>query len=242
MEKRCVRSSDRIITAGHLLAQYWKEQTGKEVHFIPNGVDLNVFRVEEGEKKGTGATNLGYIGTLSAFWIDMDLILKSIHALLERGFNLRLIVAGEGRQQDDMESVRELIRKYDLFRHVDLLGALAHDKLPSVLKDCHIGLALSPENLLRRYAFPLKVIEYMAMGLPVIGNRDTETGRIIDYYQTGLSIDPTADAFSRALVRLIEDKPFAEKCRMNGLTGARDFDLNKLAVRRYEAIVKGLMT
>jgi glycosyltransferase involved in cell wall biosynthesis len=236
MEKFCIRASDLVIAVGHLLAEYWEKEIGRDVLVIPNGVDLKYFKPGDVTRE-EDTIRLVYVGNLSARWVELDLVLRSMEIILEKGSDIRLVVAGTGRK-DYLDRIDVRIKEYDLVKHVEFLGVVEHEKLPLVLGSCHIGLAVAPENILRRYAFPLKIVEYMAMGLPVIGNRGTESGRVIEYYEAGVSLNPVIGEMCEALSRLVGDRDFYERCRANAIAGARDFDLEKIAEQRRNEIVR----
>jgi glycosyltransferase involved in cell wall biosynthesis len=236
MEKYCIMSADLVIAVGHLLAEFWRKDTGKEILVIPNGVDTKKFRGIERSNKGE-STSLVYVGTLSSSWVDMNLILKSLKVLLESKFIISLTVVGTANKSY-IKSLQTRIRKDQLTEHIKILEAVKHDELPDILRQCDIGLAVSPANLLRHFAFPLKVVEYMAMGLPVVGNKETETEWIIEHYKAGISIDPVVEELCVALSRLIEDQSYYTQCRSNAVLGAQDFDLERLASLRRNEMVR----
>jgi glycosyltransferase involved in cell wall biosynthesis len=235
MDGWCIRSSDLAVSVGYLLAAFWKEKTGRDLLVIPNGVDTELFKPGSGREKGD-VTRLLYVGTLSMRWLDMGLVLDSIKLLIEEGANLALTVIGSGRR-DYLDALDNEIRRRDLVDQIEFLGEVDHDELPSIMNTCDIGLAISPGNLLRRFAFPLKVLEYMAMGLPVIGNKGTETEWILEHYQAGVAVNPVQEELCAALRLLLEDRRYYTKCRTNAIAAVGDFDLEKLASLRRKEMV-----
>jgi len=232
----CARRADLIITIGHLLADYWRERTGREVHVVPNGVDFNRFGVVD-VKKNALPRHLMYVGTLSSSWVDFECIFGSMKQKIDEGVQLDLKIVGTGRDEY-IEGLKTLIAELGLTEHVTFLGRVEYGELPDIMSRCDIGLAISPRNLLRRYAFPLKVVEWMAMGLPVIGNKGMEMERIIDHYRVGICIEPDVKEMTAALTRLMDDRDFFSTCRANAIAGSRDFDLEKLAAMRYDLLYR----
>ncbi len=237
-EKHCIRSADLVISAGTSLAEFWEEETGREVLVIPNGVDTKRF-IGSKRDRARSPTRLVYVGNLSTSWIDIDLLLLSVNTMLDGGFDIILTIAGRDETRN-VQSLKNQIRRERLTENIELLGEVDHENLPIILQDCDVGIALSPLNLLRKFAFPIKVVEYMAMGIPVIGSKGTEVESIIEKYQSGVCIRPAVIELCNAVIRFIEDEDFFERCSMNALHAAKDFDLEKLATRRYEEIVQRL--
>lgn len=89
-------------------------------------------------------------------------------------------------------------------------GALPHAILPSALAAADIGVApFDPTRhaplRLGFYWSPLKIYEYMAVGLPVVAPALPRLGRLVDDGREGLLYDPLAPrALDRALVALAD--------------------------------------
>lgn len=74
--------------------------------------------------------------------------------------NSHLLIVGIGSQWEDLKS---LIKKLGLSSHVELLGQVQHSKILSMYSSCDIYISTSGKE-----AFPLPVIESMAVGKPVL--------------------------------------------------------------------------
>jgi len=65
----------------------------------------------------------------------------------------------------------------------------------------HVGIATFVPNELMNYAFMMKVVEYMAAGLPVIGKKIGETQRIIEKHDCGKIIHYKVEEFVEAATK-----------------------------------------
>ena len=94
---------------------------------------------------------------------------------------------------------------------ITFTGAIAHDLLPACLARADIGVA--PFDALRHrplrlgfYWSPLKIFEYMAVGLPVVAPALARLERLVTHGQEGLLYDPDDPrGIDRALTRLADD-------------------------------------
>ena len=68
---------------------------------------------------------------------------------------------------------------------VSFIGGLEYQQLPEIMTEADIGIATSPENEFRNFARPMKIVEYMAAGLPVIASGGGETRKMIDAFRVG---------------------------------------------------------
>jgi glycosyltransferase involved in cell wall biosynthesis len=64
---------------------------------------------------------------------------------------------------------------------------------------------LDPSNENYRIATPVKLLEAMAVGVPVITTRGTLTAKIVEEEGCGIVLDWSKDAFSSAVNRLRDD-------------------------------------
>jgi glycosyltransferase involved in cell wall biosynthesis len=93
---------------------------------------------------------------------------------------------------------------------VTFTGALPHSELPAALAAADIGVApFDPAKhrplRLGFYWSPLKIFEYMAVGLPVVAPALPRLGRLVEHGREGLLYDPSDPrGLDRALVALAE--------------------------------------
>jgi len=70
------------------------------------------------------------------------------------------------------------------------------------LVQADIGIATSRSNAFRQYASPLKIVEYMAAGLPVICSGGGEAKKMIEESGAGMNIPFEPEAFAEAVQSL----------------------------------------
>ncbi len=234
LDKTCIQSSDLVLCAGSRLADLWRRETGREVLVVPNGVDLRNFRgsVRKLNKKSPRTV---YVGNLSSSWMDFQGAFEALAILRKKYPEISFdIIGNEGEAR--FAELRRAVGESGVTDAVRFHGKVMHDNIPDVLSKCDIGFALTPSNQLREYAFPLKVIEYMALGIPVIASKGVETERLIDRYRCGLCVGFEIDDLCMAIETLIEDEDLYREFSENGLKGALDFELDRVSKLRIDAI------
>jgi glycosyltransferase involved in cell wall biosynthesis len=87
-----------------------------------------------------------------------------------------------------------------------------------------------------KYAFTLKLIEYMAAGLPVITTNVGDGAQIVKESNSGYIIDYSAESFSNAVINLIRDDDLRHSMSMNGTKYAKNFDWGGLASLEISAL------
>lgn len=231
-ERLCVRQADAVLTVNILLARRRMRQGAKQVLVVPNGVNLSLFT--RARQKVPHPPTLIYMGTLSPLW-GIDLAIRAMPALLHSIANIRLLIAGAGPAEADL---RALSQALDVAESVSFLGHLEYQALPAVLAEADVGIATSlPSSNFRKYASPLKLIEYMAAGLPVIATRVGQTEITMQQADAGILIDHSVEEFVAAAVSLLSDKRRSEHYSQAAITYAARFDWDLLLDQAYRYIL-----
>ena len=127
----------------------------------------------------------------------------------------RLVLAGPF----DRESTRAELEKLDGWRNVDYLGVLARKEAVSTMMGASVGMICYLPEPNHVNAYPNKLFEYMAAGLPVIASDFPLWRSIVNGAECGICVDPTDPvAIRRAIVQLMDDP---EQCRRLGENGRR---------------------
>ena len=102
-----------------------------------------------------------YVGHLSAHKVDFALLLDVVRGMSDWKFVFAGPLADLG------EAGRRVLKE----PNVQYVGPLARADLPRVLGDADIALLPLPPSDLHESSFPMKVFDYLALGLPIVGRR-----------------------------------------------------------------------
>lgn len=217
--ERCgVRRADLVISSGYRLARLRREQSGREVHVVPNGVDWERYAAARNVESEVPA--LFYVGNIVP-WSGVALAIEAMPRICERHPAARLLLVG-GAQPGYRRELENLARRLGVAERVEFLGPRPASEVPALMARARIGLAQSQPVPFRTYAYPMKVTEYMAAGLPVIGTAGMETQAIIERHDCGLVVSYDVEALVEAAVRLLEDGDLYTRCRRNGIRGSSE--------------------
>jgi glycosyltransferase involved in cell wall biosynthesis len=155
---------------------------------------------------GAVAENRGAIEMLRA----LDLVTESLHA--------RLLLAGEFSPS----GLLERSRREPGWRRTEYRGSLDRPGVAALLGEARIGLVLlAPEPRYQR-AYPIKMFEYMAAGLPVIASDFPLWRSIVQGAGCGLLVDPQNPmAIRDAIERLLRNPQEAERMGARGREAVR---------------------
>jgi glycosyltransferase involved in cell wall biosynthesis len=140
----------------------------------------------------------GFLGTLGP-WQGLPVLVRAFEGLRRRHPEARLLVVGDGPERKRLEDDLQAAGLRDA---ATLTGAVPPDRVPAMLAAMDAGVAPYPEAA-PFYFSPLKVLESMAAGLPVVAGRAAQVETMIDDRRTGLLVPPgDADGVAEALIEL----------------------------------------
>jgi glycosyltransferase involved in cell wall biosynthesis len=171
----------------------------------PNAIDPA--RFDPGRARGAsrrarlgleGRTVVGFVGSFAS-WHGIDLLMSVVPEVLRRHPEVTFLLVGDGRQRAMAESS---VAQAGLTDRVVFAGQVPHAEVPDYLAAMDVGLM--PHS--NRFGSPVKIFEYMAMGIPPVGPRFGPLQEAIEDGQQGLLFEPgDAAALQTALERLLVD-------------------------------------
>jgi glycosyltransferase involved in cell wall biosynthesis len=176
----------------------------KRVFIVRNGPNRARVRLVEPDQalRNCGKTILGYVGAMNP-QDGVDYMLRALHHLrttLNR-HDFYCVVIGDG---DSLDELRALSKTLDLEKHVRFTGFIADDEMMRYLSTADIGLDPNPSNPLNDVSTWIKVMEYMALGKPIVSFdlKETRTSAAA----AAVYVPPNDElAFARAVRDLMDD-------------------------------------
>jgi glycosyltransferase involved in cell wall biosynthesis len=133
---------------------------------------------------------------------------------------LRLIGLEAGQLRQEAE---QRISELGVGSHVEITGWLRHEKMAVAMKSSLIGLVPLQPNEKYNHALPIKLLEYMACGLPVIAARLPLMERYVNDCGGGLLYDSThPEELAHCVLELLADPERRRRMGENGLRAVQD--------------------
>jgi teichuronic acid biosynthesis glycosyltransferase TuaH len=197
-EERLARSADRSVAVNEGATRRWQDR-GFRAAYVPNGCDAPFFAGGDDVDPPAGVRLpgpiAGFIGHINS---RTDLTL--LEAVADAGTSLLLI----GPKDPSFEPARfdRLVER----RNVAYVGAQPFEALPSYLKLIDVGLVPYGPTEFNKWSFPLKTLEYLAAGRPVVST-SLPAVRWLDTELVTLADAPDAFAASAARVAALARDP-----------------------------------
>ena len=156
-ERRVARASDILVASAPTLARHLEKMTGRPARLLPNAFNSKIFRVGAGARRPSdfpeGEAVALYVGSLWGGWMDWALVSQAAEALPY----VRFAFVGDHRGEGG-----------PLPSNCHFLGLKAQSDLPGYLSHARAGFLPWRSDGVAQATSPLKVYEYLAMGLPVV--------------------------------------------------------------------------
>lgn len=171
-EQACFAAADLVVTTSSVTRDYMTSKRGiatEKVRVIPNGVDTGMFGPVELDKCTDPILRLIYFGTLSP-WQGVELCVRAL-AQVRTLTPAKLTVIGTGNERE-RGALEALAAKLGVASLVTVLPAVPQTELAEHLRRSDIVLAplTSNDRNLVQGCCPLKILEGMAAGVPVIAS------------------------------------------------------------------------
>jgi len=176
IERLSIAYSDHVIIANHL----WHEKRvrrsvrAEKCTAIINYPDPAIFSPRPRPPREDGAFVMCYPGTL--IWHQgLDLAIQAVALLRDRVPQLRFLLIGDGAER---ENLKRMIRESNLEDRVSLTGLVPLEKVATTMAGVDLGVVPKRSDTFGNEAFSTKIMEFMAMGVPVLAART----KIDQYY------------------------------------------------------------
>jgi glycosyltransferase involved in cell wall biosynthesis/uncharacterized SAM-binding protein YcdF (DUF218 family) len=197
-EEAMFRRADLVFVTSERLRQK-AERCSPHVHAFPAGVDFDKFDAARRGSNGMPADLaalrrpvVGYVGAVH-LWVDQPLLAAAAEAIPEATF----VVVGP--EQVDVSTLTGR-------PNIVLLGQRPHDQVPAYVKAFDVALVPYLRSEFTESVYPVKLNEYLAMGVPVVATDLPEIRRFNDRYDGVLAVAGDSASFTAAIRRALEDQ------------------------------------
>lgn len=175
----------------------------ERIHVIPNGINEQAFARlpdRESAKRRLGLAErfvLGFVGFMRD-WHGLDRVLRFMKD--QPRPDLHALFVGDGPDRARLERIAV---ELGLASRLTITGVVQREHVPAAI--AAFDVALQPAVV--DYASPLKLFEYLYVGLPIVAPDSANIREILSDGDNGLLFDPERDeSFRCALGRLLRDE------------------------------------
>lgn len=177
--------------------------------FAPEDFAVDGTLARDGE--GSRPT-VAYLGTLSADR-ELGVLVDALALLRARGRRVRLLLVGDAHRARDRESLERRAREAGVVDDVEITGFLPQREAIARVAAADVGVSPIVRTPIFDVGSPTKLVEYLALGLPVVANDHPEQAAMLARCRAGVCVPWRARHFARAIEWLLA-RPDAERRAM----------------------------
>jgi glycosyltransferase involved in cell wall biosynthesis len=172
LERELLRGADHVLYVSRSLLASERTLTDHRAHFLDHGVDIEHFRRRETVELPLDLVEIpeprvGFFGALDDYLVDFDL-LERVAAELP---DVSLVLIGDATCS---------MERFDKYPNVHLLGFRPYERIPAYGSGFDVALMPWLDNDWIKHANPIKMKEYLALGLAVVSTDFPEVERYSD--------------------------------------------------------------
>lgn len=235
--RRMLQSADAIVAPSlgfrDEVLRSWRDLRGR-TEVIHNSLDP--LAPPKPEHTRVRAKKIPYLLTVAAHNMrkGLDVLLAAFDRIAGQYPNLELHLVGDGPLRESLEQQADASPNRARIR---FLGARSGYEVLTRMRHCEVFVLGS-----RSESFGLAALEALACGRPVVASRVGGLPEVVQDGVTGLLVPPDdSDAVANAVVRLLDDAPFARSLGEAGARRVRDMFGSERAGGEYEALFTRLL-
>ena len=181
----------------------------------------------------SGEVVLGYLGALNADR-HIEVLVDALALLRGEGMPVRLLLVGDAFDPADRQALHVRASELGVADHIEITGNLPREQ--ALRRALEMDVAFSPIFPIPIFlpASPTKLVEYMALGIPVVANDHPEQRTVLRASRAGITTPWGARYFARGAKAMIR----IGAARRRGMgTAGRSWVLQN---RTYEIIAEQL--
>lgn len=173
----------------------------------PNGIDIESFMMKNGnevrEKYHLGNSKVViYIGAIAKSRF-LNVLIRSFWEVKKEIEDVKLLMVGEGSDRKNLKRQAEVLGIKD---DVIFTGQVAQSEVPNFIAAADVGVSPIPPLSFYKVSSPIKMLEYMALGKPVVANEEIpEQEEIIRESGGGILVKFEYESFANGLIDLLDN-------------------------------------
>lgn len=148
-----------------------------------------------------------YIGTMEQIR-GLDFLLRALVVVKKEIPGIKLLMVGDG---EDRTRLEKLAQSLGIKESIIFTGQVPRSKVPEYIAAADVGVSPIPPLPIYQVSSPTKLIEYMGMGKPVIGNDIPDQKEVINNSSGGICVRYDEEEFAEAIIELLNNPKKAEE-------------------------------
>ena len=145
---------------------------------------------------------LAYLGTLNA-QRRLEMLVDMLQLVVQRGVDAELLLIGDGERPEDRLRLERRASELGIRERLEITGFLPRSEALRRARSADVCLSPFFPTPILRSTSPTKLVEYLALGIPVVANDHPEQRRVLRASRAGICVPWGARYFARAVIWLL---------------------------------------
>ncbi|HET8892637.1 MAG TPA: glycosyltransferase family 4 protein [Gaiellaceae bacterium] len=232
IERIKLARADAIVVETSGLAEHLEERGAprSRLFVVPNTVSDARVAAEPRARRAERVV-IGWIGHLMAWHADSLMTLADVARRVVDEADVRFLIVGDGPRLDE---VRDRVHALGLDARFEFTGSVPYEDVPRALEA--VDVAVIPDVF--DYAFPVKLVEFGAAGIPVVMQRGASLDTLLEPNVEYLPFDRNdPDGLHNALLRIVRDDELRVSLAAALHRAVRERFTWSVAANKLEAVV-----
>jgi glycosyltransferase involved in cell wall biosynthesis len=166
------------------------EKYSKNIYYLPNAADLQIFDFHNNYEKPKELENISSEIITFVGHLDIRTDIEILKTVLSNHIDKTLLIIGP------VSIPKDIIQDLKQHKNILFIGTQPIERIPSFLKYTNCTIIPFKCNELTKGIYPLKINEYLAMGLPVVSTYFSED---IENFEDSISLAKNPEQFSNLI-------------------------------------------
>ena len=188
INSKTLRTASKVLVSNNDTAKVIINEYGvipEKISILPKGVQLSLFN----SSKQINPKKVVFAGAMY-YHRGLDVLLEAIPKIIRKIPDAKFILLGNG---NELEKLKEIVLEKNLENSVEFKGWIEREKIPENISDASIGIGPLRLTDVTSRALPIKVLEYMAVSLPIIAQKGTLPDDVLVNEKNGYFVDGAED-------------------------------------------------
>lgn len=197
--------SDHVFVQSQRMAETFCAHGADPERLTPvvTGIDLAGISpdVSQARKDDRRVLTIAYLGTLVRER-RLEILIDMLAELKRHGMLARMLFIGDGAAPEDRRAIEDRAEALGLAGQVTITGFLPRRDALDLVRTADIGISPFHPSPILDVASPTKLIEYLALGLPVVANSHPDQSLVLRGSRAGVCVPWGARHFARGVLWL----------------------------------------
>jgi len=223
LSAKVLKKSSKILVANDETKKIVKDFYNvpvEKISIMPNGIDTNLF-YNNADKK----LKIVIFSGVMYQHRGLDILLKAASIVIKKIPEVKFVLLGEG---PELITLKKIVKDSKIEDNIEFKGWIEREDIIKHLADASIGIGPLRSTTVTKNALPIKVLEYMAASLPILSQKGTLPGNVLNDNENGYFVNDEVDLAAK-IIQILENDKQRIQMGIKSHEIASKFDWEKIA-------------